>query len=969
MDCNQRCIKDPLTNFKTSNLSISTIQPEQMFIKLQLPIDTPSSIKELTNNHKDIFGLSSTNLAVINNSPPVQHDTVHRIDTGSSQPTHARARQLHPEKLKHAQTEFRRLLDTGVIRPSSSSWASPLHMVRKQKDGQPTSEWRPCGDYRALNRITKPDSYPLPHIQCFTRSLHGSKVFSKLDLAKAFHQIPVAPEDVPKTAIITPFGLFEYLRMPFGLRNAAQSFQRFIDTVLRDLDFALAYIDDILIFSDSQEAHLHHLEVLFRRLQQYGLRLQPGKCEFMKPELQFLGHLVTPEGIRPSPTKLDVITDWPKPVNVKELRSLLGFLNFYRRFVPHYADIIGPLQDLLTTSLRSSCNFIWKQQHSNTLEAIKSALTSNLLLHHPDPDCTSYQLVTDASSHAIGAALHQMTADGPVPIGMFSRKLTTTQQRYSTFDRELLAAYLSALHFRNLITGRNVTLFTDHKPLSHAFNSSRPLKSDRNQRYLGIVTEHITNIQFISGAENVVADALSRLPTSPTTADTDVDHGIQAAQPPMPAIDLPAIAAAQHLEELSSTEPNFKYYSIDNNNQLLCETSEPYPRPVIPQSLQQPVIKHFHHLGHFGFRKTSRFIMDRYYWSTMRLDIKNFCHTCEICQKVKIGRHTKSAPQSFSLPSNRFETVHIDIVGPLPPTSQLDDVYHPPARYLLTIIDRCTGWLEATPLVNTTAPDVAHAFIQTWVARFGVPLYVVTDRGPQFESEFFYHVSQSVGFHRLRTTAYHPQANGKVERQHRIIKTILKAYNNNWIKDLPLALLALHSAPDENGISPFTLLTGEHLMIPRILTNKDIQPSEIKTTIDDLLHSTLPKKSHATQNSYIPKDLKSATHVWLRVDRVRRPLEAPYTGPFKVISQCPKYFTIELANGSPQTVSIDRLKPCRTRPVTAAPSTNKTATTRTTSMTLPATVTSPDTLPTIPVTTRSGRRVRISQQPDYIYNY
>ncbi|CAI7757505.1 unnamed protein product [Closterium sp. NIES-53] len=417
-------------------------------------LELPPAIQKLLEEFQDVLPD-----VLLDQLPPYRTHQHEIIKEPGSKPTFRAPNRLSPTELADMKKQIEYLLDKGLIRPSTSPYGAPVLFTPK-----PDGSLRMFIDYRALNKQTIKNKYPIPRIVDILDQLCGATVFSKLDLRSGYWQIRMADNSIHKTAFRTRYGSYEYLVMPFGLTNAPATFQAEMNHILRPLldEFVVVYLDDILIYSRDMKQHIEHLRRVFKILRREKFYVKLSKSEFALKKVQFLGHMVSTQGVHVDPKKIEAVHTWKTPENVKELQQFLGFANYYNRFVPQYAKIATPLTNLL----KKNTPFKWEDVHQQAMEQLKTALTSAPILILPDPE-KDYVIEADASDQAVGEVLMQDQGKGLQPIAYLSKKLHEAELNYPIHDKEALAIITAFKTWRCYLEGKKTTIYTDHCSLKY----------------------------------------------------------------------------------------------------------------------------------------------------------------------------------------------------------------------------------------------------------------------------------------------------------------------------------------------------------------------------------------------------------------------------------------------------------------------------------------------------------------------
>jgi hypothetical protein len=632
--------------------------------------------------------------------------------------------------------QIQELLDKGVIMPSTSPCGSPIVLVPK-KDGT----WRMCVDFRALNKITVKNRYPLPRIDDLLDQLKDAKYFTKLDLRSGYHQIRIVEGDTWKTAFKTKQGLFEWMVMPFGLCNAPATFMRVMNDVLRPFldDCVIVYLDDILIFSKSREEHVMHVKQVLDVLRKEKLFLKMSKCEFGKTSLIYLGHIVGGGELKIDPSKVKVILEWPKPNNVTEVRSFLGATQYWRKFIANFSSIAAPLHAV--TSVKQV--FQWGGKQQKAFDTLKETISSAPVLALPNLR-QPFEIQTDASNYAMGAVLLQHGK----PICFHSETFNGVVINYPTYDKELYALVQSVKKWKHYLLGKETIIHTDHQPLQY-LQSQTKLQQARHFRWMGFLQQFHLVIRYKKGIYNKVVDMLSRpiISASVILKHSPIMHESYVEQYALDA-DFKEVYAtlchSNHVEELD-------YHVHDN---LLYHLG----KLCIPQGERINIIREAHSsliAGHFGVGKTVANLQRYCYWPKMNESVSRYVRGCSLCATSKPSNRKLGLYTPLPVPSRPWESISMDFVGGLPMSKKNHD-------YLYVVVDRFSKMCILMPCKKqVTAEQMTQMFFQHVWVHFGLPKSIISDRDSRFIGNFWSSLWALMDTKLKKSTAFHPQTDGQ----------------------------------------------------------------------------------------------------------------------------------------------------------------------------------------------------------------
>lgn len=837
-------------------------QLDSLNINPDLPPEEISKIRELLRSYGHVFAWSPMDLKVCPRF-------TYTIDTGNATPIHQSPYRHSLAERMEIQRQVEQMIAAGIVEPSQSAWASPIVLVPKK-----TGDIRLCVDFRKLNLVTKKDSYPLTRIDDILDATRQANVFSCLDLRQGYNQFAVAPQDREKTSFITPDGLYNYKRLPFGLACAPSFFQRAMNSIFASMTFnqVLIYLDDLVVPGKGFDDHLDKLKSVLQRLAENYLSLQPSKCFFGYFQIELLGHLVSGEGVKPNPAKVAAVNDLRPPRNAKETRRFVGMAGYYRRFIPNFASKARPLIDLW----KKNSKFHWNESHQRAFDCLKHDLCNAPCLAHHDPELTQV-LRSDACGKGLGIILAQLKDGVEQPVAYASRTLTPAESNYSISEKECLAVVFGVRRFRPYLYGKSFIVRVDHHALCY-LRSVKDLNS-RLAKFALKLQPYEFEVQYRSGKTHVDADCLSRHHTTlGTEEDEREDNELplnsiyftgnrQNELKAMQDEDSYIMEIKKRLQNPTSSDKNeIKFLNNFHTKEgvLLRQTPiDKRPRFVVPFNMRDLILIQNHDepiSGHLGYVKTADKVKKRYWWPGIDKDIMNYVLTCPKCLARK---PTSQKPAGLLQPIKTYqlwERIGIDLLGPFP-ESEPDPETKVTFKYLIVATDYVSRYVFTRPIPSKEAKHVSRFLLEEIFCKVGAPRWIISDGGLEFINSTILNLLTSLGIGKETATPYHSQTSGATERNNRTFSEMVSMYvspkysHTDWPRFIPHLTMAYNvSTQATTKMSPYYLVYGtepllplDTLLTPHLDIAREVQLKELETARKTAVQRTVDQQEKSKE--------------------------------------------------------------------------------------------------------------------------
>jgi transposase InsO family protein len=717
--------------------------------------------------------------------------------------------------------ELNNMCKTNVIEKvtTPTSWVSSIVLVIKKN-----KKLRICLDPRNLNKAIQRSHYPLPTFEVIKTQLSNAKVFSTLDANSGFWMIPLDEESSNLCTFNTPFGRYKFCRLPYGLSCAPEIFHRIMSELFSHIDGVIVYIDDIIVIGSNQEEHDIRLKKVFNRAREVNLKLNKDKCNFGANEVKFLGHIFNGQGVKPDNDKVRAIVDMPSPKSVKDLQRFLGMLNYLSSYIPNLADETATLRLLL----KKDSAWLWDENYETIFSKVKQCITTSPVLAYFNP-LLPITLSVDASQFAVGAVIMQ----NDKPCAYASQSLNTTQQNYAQIEKELYAIVFGCQRFHQYLYGQTVKVQTDHKPLVSLFK--KPLHSvpTRLQRMMLKIQSYDLIVDYVPGKLLVLADTLSRAPLSDINKENIDEELILHVQAFTDNLAVEKTQLEKIRKETSNDTVLSKILDIylvgwPTDRNKIEDCLKPYWTfrdeihiiddlvfkgncLVIPQSLRSEMLNLIHE-GHMGIERCRNQVKNVLFWPNITNDIKNTVESCEIC--IKYRKNNVREPMiSHPIPDLPWQKLGVDFF------------YYNNKTYLL-VADYFSKYVEIALLANGFSAKLVISQLKSIFSRFGIPLKLISDNGPPFNSQEFKLFTNDWGVQHITTSPNYPQSNGLAERSIQTVKKLLKKSMDAG-KDPYIALMQYRNTPKGKLCSPSQLLMSRSLRTKLPILSTSLKPNII----------------------------------------------------------------------------------------------------------------------------------------------